>query len=133
MQNLGKILKQLSLDQKAILDKARIGEFLQTKYFQTELTNVTRGKPTRSKKEDFFNFMDGGGQWPRVISWNDSLTQCAKVKKAHFLKSFHFGTCLLPAPDDGPKNQQSSTWTLILKAVKKKPANPEIGRKNPKM
>jgi len=61
MQNLGKILKQLSLDQKAILDKARIGEFLQTKYFQTELTNVTRGKPMRSKKEDFFNFMDGGG------------------------------------------------------------------------
>ena len=61
MQNLGKILKQLSLDQKAILDKARIGEFLQTKYFQTELTNVTRGKPTRSKKEDFFQLYGWGG------------------------------------------------------------------------
>jgi len=40
-------------------------------------------------------------------------------------------------PDDddtGPFiNQQSSTRILILEAVKKKPANPEIGRKNPKM
>ena len=78
MQNLGKILKQLSLDQKAILDKARIGEFLQTKYFQTELTNVTRGKPTRSKKEDFFKLMNVGG--------GGSMTpgQCVRVKKAIF-------------------------------------------------
>lgn len=42
------------------------------------------------------------------------------------------------APDDddtGPTiiiNQQSSTRILILKAVKKKPANPEIGKKIPK-
>ena len=92
MQNLGKILKQLSLDQKAILDKARIGEFLQTKYFQTELTNVTRGKPTRSKKEDFFNFMDGGGS----VTPGHFLKCCRfshtmwEGKKDHFLKSFPF-------------------------------------------
>ena len=44
---------------------------------------------------------------------------------------------IVTPPDDddtGPFiNQQSSTRILILEAVKKKPANPEIGRKNPKM
>ena len=44
-------------------------------------------------------------------------------------------TVRTPDDDDtGPFiNQQSSTRILILEAVKKKPANPEIGRKNPKM
>ena len=77
LQNLGKIFKQLSLDEKAILDKAHgLEVVLQTKNFQTELTLI-------------------------MIR--------------------------------GPINHQSSTRILILKAVKKKPANPEIGRKNPKM
>ena len=43
-------------------------------------------------------------------------------------------TVTTPHDDDtGPIiNQQSSTRILILEAVKKKPANPEIGRKIPK-
>ena len=54
-------------------------------------------------------------------------------KQKTFKPSWH---CDTPDDDDtGPTiiiNQQSSTRILILKAVKKKPANPEIGKKIPK-
>jgi len=65
------------------------------------------------------------------------LDEKAILDKAHglevVLQTKNFQTELTLIMIRGPINHQSSTRILILKAVKKKPANPEIGRKNPKM